>query len=1275
MQQSLMRALGGSEQLNRLDDKVIAAALEHMPIEGTLRLLNDVMEEPEEVIDLLFIRAPDTAVQLLKEDIIRGAPFFDNRGRGALSISGERLKIVLPVLSRLEGALLGKALWSFYPEKKASIVNALTPNKVVELLGSIPKVQGTQLLKEIEPQVASSALAGLDAVFNLNLLESLFADDRERACHLAALAEPRRLIEMLAQQNGHLSWHSVISEMLGRQRYREFAELCELLEGQPRLETFYIQFLKLVPKSTAKGLLPLLSTKVLARFLGECFRGQIPAYPNLSSAEGALSGERIAEISPSLSSELLIALFRAIVDPKKRKIVISELKTETAANILKSCPDREVAELLEQLSPKAAGDLLMRLDEKPEIIQHLSFDALSRVFEYLKNREQVIYQLVSKFGAKLDKSNPAHLHQMCGVFAALPAGISHENLRLLRYQWLFEQRLSLAQESWELLENSLAPDTLQYVFFREGTVPAKTVFDNFPRITYSGGQSDRAFHLKATANDGAEKSWQVSPVPLVNLEAHDYRYCARRDPDFAKKISAGSEFEEFLEDIEEQNANTAHYLVTLLPILRPALKDSDEPVQKVCAPLVTLLENIEQNNDYYSHLLNRTVAQLVQLKIHAEFEGVLERLAVLIEALQKEGSDAEEDIQSLVVDILPGFFAVAENAGGVIESLDMARRFITTNDFDGRIQLVRRLLLMGHHPYPIINLIRAFADETEQIGLLKMIAAYRGLREDGQKPLPSPVAWDILSAKETRLSVHLPDYWEYLNLDEIEREQKLDARGVELLNQIYDDVVEERHLIERDVYLGDSGLQRRILDAWGENIPDAFGKYTDLSYNSTVLLSILTILTNRRLLLIGPPGQGKTTTAEDLGQRILGLPLPLIQAATIWGHPDLTEEKMIARFDVGRLLKDGVEVIYPRVFALFPYRIIDEINRIPATSLSVLYQLIDRGLCVYANERIIIPSGPLFATANKQDDGNWKLPPPIVDRFDAAVIVHGINPQGVTRLGGNIVRKTQQIEDILADLKTKDIADILAENRIYQRRLRMIERIRRDIDEKVVIAPEAAWRLQFFLSQLTYCKELGRGLEAKDERGEPAHKRKSEGYFGDIYKLCEGCEYFQNRERHEICYNTMTMPSIRSYDALIAYSKALVWWRAPRPLTGKQISAGVAEIRALLPYVLMHRLEPHDKLASDEQIDIRRMQWIRELWDISMKKYDEIKSAIEKYNRLHEAIQRATKDTAGKIQDKSALTRRIAHAINEIDKLDTVAKYSMRITLIDDTKRLMRDLY
>ena len=107
------------------------------------------------------------------------------------------------------------------------------------------------------------------------------------------------------------------------------------------------------------------------------------------------------------------------------------------------------------------------------------------------------------------------------------------------------------------------------------------------------------------------------------------------------------------------------------------------------------------------------------------------------------------------------------------------------------------------------------------------------------------------------------------------------------------------------------------------------------SFNSTLLLGIITALSQGKELIMGEPGLGKTTSAEFICSMIYRFPLGILWAGVVSGHPEQTEEKIIGRPHLGRLNR-GEEVVIWSYFSQLPIKIVDEINRLPETKQSII---------------------------------------------------------------------------------------------------------------------------------------------------------------------------------------------------------------------------------------------------------------------------------------------------------------------------------------------------
>lgn len=182
-------------------------------------------------------------------------------------------------------------------------------------------------------------------------------------------------------------------------------------------------------------------------------------------------------------------------------------------------------------------------------------------------------------------------------------------------------------------------------------------------------------------------------------------------------------------------------------------------------------------------------------------------------------------------------------------------------------------------------------------------------------------------------------------------------------------------------------LQRKVLELYRKILTDFYKAREDLEiqgrrFNSTLLFEIIGFLNRACVILFGDYGQGKTTSAELVGAIMAGLPYPIVVMSEIRGSPELTEEKIIAVIDLGRLQQGEVEVIWVP-FVRSPVHVIDELTRIPEIKQSQLLEGIRTGRWLYCGNLLETDRSPLFATANFEDlsGGSFGLIPALMDRF------------------------------------------------------------------------------------------------------------------------------------------------------------------------------------------------------------------------------------------------------------------------------------------------------
>lgn len=347
----------------------------------------------------------------------------------------------------------------------------------------------------------------------------------------------------------------------------------------------------------------------------------------------------------------------------------------------------------------------------------------------------------------------------------------------------------------------------------------------------------------------------------------------------------------------------------------------------------------------------------------------------------------------------------------------------------------------------------------------------------------------------------------------------------------------------------------------------------DERYEPVALFGILTLILDGRELIFGEYGSGKTSSSERISSLIKGLPLEFVQASTIHGHPEQTEEKIKATLDLGTLEREGKEVVKWKITPYSPMVIIDEINRLPVGKQSMLLDEIDRNIWSYRGQTLMIKGGKaFFATINYQDVGTTRLVPPLLDRFDVAVETGKLHPvrKRLIRRGINeeVLRNSQlsqkMIEYILKNTKTKDA-----------------ERINQYINEA---AEEFKEKLEERLKDEGWDIKIPRGEEIKEIKEEIEKLSVSEDaelfldYIGqEIYcqrslkkdfSKCSGCHY-----TNYLCSSLYSI-SNRAEHSLFRYAKALAWFMGKGEVT-------LEHIMAIMPYLIWHRTSVSNERLSE----------------------------------------------------------------------------------------------
>ncbi len=185
----------------------------------------------------------------------------------------------------------------------------------------------------------------------------------------------------------------------------------------------------------------------------------------------------------------------------------------------------------------------------------------------------------------------------------------------------------------------------------------------------------------------------------------------------------------------------------------------------------------------------------------------------------------------------------------------------------------------------------------------------------------------------------------------------------------------------------DSSFQKALLEK------DPFKDILGLSATKEQLKSAM--LMERHVLIIGPPGIGKTTLAKNVAKLIAGKDAEE-KFVRVQGSPDLTVEDLLGDIDPIKALKFGPsskEAFTPgKIFrADGGILFFDELNRCPEKVQNALLQVLEEGKATIGTYFVDFPANFIFiGTMNPEETAaTEKLSDVLMDRFD---IVHMTYP-------------------------------------------------------------------------------------------------------------------------------------------------------------------------------------------------------------------------------------------------------------------------------------------
>ncbi|MFW9958839.1 MAG: AAA family ATPase [Candidatus Odinarchaeota archaeon] len=285
------------------------------------------------------------------------------------------------------------------------------------------------------------------------------------------------------------------------------------------------------------------------------------------------------------------------------------------------------------------------------------------------------------------------------------------------------------------------------------------------------------------------------------------------------------------------------------------------------------------------------------------------------------------------------------------------------------------------------------------------------------------------------------------------------------------------------------------------------------------------------MLLVGGHGGGKTTLVKILGRMMTGKSLEEIDNSILRGHPQLTEEKMVATLKPGPLIKDGIEIVVWRSFVTGFWKIIDEVNRLTPHSQNILLSLLAEGEVKYYDEIKRCEEYCLFATLNPADSGTFDIGPPFLDRFGIAV------PITMPTVSDLELILASRDERLFGFDELWQVPPMLTEENLLTIW---------NLADKIPVSPEASEYMRSLIRDFGVCIRVD--------------KSQSSGLTVET-GLCDGCHF---NTAKSVCNKVIIPLSVRAAKDLNRYSKAIAW------LVGSH-EVSIEIVKSLAPLIFWHR--------------------------------------------------------------------------------------------------------
>lgn len=357
---------------------------------------------------------------------------------------------------------------------------------------------------------------------------------------------------------------------------------------------------------------------------------------------------------------------------------------------------------------------------------------------------------------------------------------------------------------------------------------------------------------------------------------------------------------------------------------------------------------------------------------------------------------------------------------------------------------------------------------------------------------------------------------------------------------------------------------------------------SDQSYSSFVLLPLLNLVLQRRCLLVGGPGRGKTASAILMGV-IAGYSLKDVRRSIQHGQPQMTIADLLGNPLPSSLVSaktmDEIRIAW-RQWLGMRVKIIDEYNRIPTRTQSALLTVMGDNYAEIYDQIYECPEAAWYLTAN--DDaggGTYQVIEALRDRIDIVVKALHFN----TRFLGELLARIE------AEVKPEELVPpqiIFTGAQITRAHQEILQ---------VQIPPPLRRRIEFFASHFEFSETAAEQFEYKTKdtvklAGSDAGRAPDDSGGKD--------------KTRDLGSQTRNGLSVRALMTTLVFAKGLAWFRG-------NPEVAYDDVRQILPFVL------HDKLTADpdspwfEQTGnavyrLDKVGWIRRLFDLSCAEYDRL---------------------------------------------------------------------